>query len=214
MTANPARSARDQASGLGEGIRPICVSDYMFPVSDGELPVSVIEYGHTGGNEFAGIPADHDQFCKRRKGSDEKIRLGKRMAGFPASFQHEAPTHSASSVTGKTRPAKSGRNLRSSQCNKSELRAGSDICSMPTCASAMDTSLVNSTSPGWAAPNVTTFWAGLARRNSETTLVSISQPLKTSHPEPAIRPTGARSIRRAEAKTPARRQGPVRISAS
>ena len=51
-----------------------------------------IEYRDAGGNEFAGVPAYHDQFCKRRKCSNEKIRLGKRVASFPARFQHEAPT--------------------------------------------------------------------------------------------------------------------------
>lgn len=120
----------------------------------------------------------------------------------------------ASSVTGSTRPTNNGRSVRSSHCPRSDRRAGSVICSMPKRTSAKVTSLVNNTSPGCPATNARTFWAGRARRSSDTTLVSISQPLKVSHPELAISPTAFLSLRFAAASWPERQQDRAQIPAS
>ncbi len=118
--------------------------------------------------------------------------------------------NSTSSVTERTRPANSGRIDRSSHWAISERRAGSLNCSMPKRISAKVTSVVNNASPLCAPTNPRTFWFGLGRRSSETTFVSINQPLKASRPGSAPSPTAVRSAHPSTANWPAHRQGRAR----
>ena len=134
-------------------VEPLCVQEVR----------PRIERRHSGRNELACIARDDHQVFQCSNCSDEQIRLSECMT---AAFVLRPPSSSneecVSSVTARTRPAKSGRRIRSSHRRISARRTGSSM--LLDAKSDFQTnviSVVKSASPGCAATNSATLGVGL-----------------------------------------------------